>query len=209
MGDTPPEFTSGNRWFIHALNRVVTYAKGHGVNPAGVAGWSWSASGWMPPGPLGAVESTVDAWDIISGEGDGLYRLRRPFVTWSYNNLSLSVDITSGEFALGDGKWIVAKTSGPITSFLAEPALEIAAVDQWDWYPSAHKFDDDEPYSWEESYLPIWQLVAAGDETPEMIEVGINNGTRIFGRRYISGITRLALNLASTTGRLRTVPEFF
>jgi hypothetical protein len=44
-----PTFTGGNKSFGAALNRTIESLWRHGLNPAGMPGWSESADGWVPP----------------------------------------------------------------------------------------------------------------------------------------------------------------
>jgi hypothetical protein len=151
-------------------------------------------------------------WDIISDpNSEGESKLSSPFCVWSYAELDKTVSITNTSFEIGLNKWIVAKASGPIATFLETPELEIDIVDEWNWYPNAHQFTDDEPYEWIESYLPIWKLVGENERTSSMVKVGAEGEYAIYGQKYIYGTPRLAMHLsvANDQNRLRLVPEFF
>lgn len=212
MSDTRIEFKSGNKWFVDALNKVVACAWGHGVNPAGIPGWSWTVDGWQPPRTKSGSGGSDDLWDIVPApDSGGESKLRFPFCVWSHDQLTKSVSITNNSFELGVDKWIVAKAVGPIATFIETPALEIDIVNQWEWFPSAHKFTDADPFDWEESYIPIWKLVAENEKTPDMVKVGASGDDIIYGRKYVYGAPRLAMHLSTTPepSRLRSVPEFF
>jgi hypothetical protein len=212
MGQNKPTFKGGNMSIASALNRLSTSLWRHGVNPAGRPGWSESADGWVPPVVFGGDLASVDNWDIISDPDlEGGSKLRSPFCVWSHDQLNKTVSITNTSFQIGLNKWIVAKASGPIATFLETPMLEIDIVDNWDWYPNAHRFTEGEPYGWIESYIPIWKLVGEDEKTSDMIKVGAENDEPIYGRKYIYGAPRLAMHLSATIApnRLRLVPEFF
>jgi hypothetical protein len=212
MSDSITEFKKGNKWFVDALNAVIKYARGHGVNPAGVPGWSWTVDGWQPPRASGGEGVTLDPWDIISAPNtEGLSKLRAPFCIWSHDEITKTVSITNAPMELEPDTWIVAKAVGPIADFVETPALEIDIVDEWEWYPNAHKFTDGDPYEWLESYLPLWKLVAEDDRTADMVKVGVSGDVVIYGRRYVYGAPRLAIHLANTIdpSRIRSVPELF
>lgn len=68
----PPEFRKGNASIRNALNLIVEYSKKHGVNPAGLPGWSQSADGWVPPLGGPASSDAVRQWQIrLRTEGEG------------------------------------------------------------------------------------------------------------------------------------------
>lgn len=212
MGQNKPTFKGGNMSIASALNRLSTSLWRHGVNPAGRPGWSESADGWVPPVVFGGELASVDNWDIIlDPDLEGGSKLRSPFCVWSHDQLNKTVSITNTSFQIGLNKWIVAKASGPIATFLETPMLEIDIVDNWDWYPNAHRFTEGEPYEWIESYIPIWKIVGKNQKTSDMIKVGAENDQPIYGRKYIYGAPRLAMHLSATIApnRLRLVPEFF
>jgi len=212
MATKPQPLKGGNVSIRNAINQRTEALWRHGVNPAGMPGWSETADGWKPPLAFGGELASVDNWDIISAPDlEGESKLRFPFCVWSHDQLDKTVSITNTSFQIGLNKWIVAKASGPIATFLETPELEIDIVDEWDWYPNAHKFTDGEPYEWIESYIPIWKLVGEDEKTSDMITVGAENDEPIYGRKYIYGAPRLAMHLSATTEpkRLRLVPEFF
>lgn len=212
MATKPQPLKGGNASIRTAINERTEALWRHGVNPAGMPGWSETADGWKPPLAFGGGASGIDNWDIISDpDSDGELKLSSPFCLWSYDQLDKSVLIINNSFQLGLDKWIVAKASGPISTFLETPELQIEIVDEWNWYPNAHQFTEGEPYEWIESYLPIWKLVGETERTSSMVKVGADGEDAIYGQKYIYGAPRLAMNLSATTepNRLRLVPEFF
>jgi hypothetical protein len=66
-----PEFKSGNKWMVEALNLVAEYAQRTGVNPGGRPGWSETAQGWLPP-KVGAGGGGVfsQAWPLTVVDGE-------------------------------------------------------------------------------------------------------------------------------------------
>lgn len=71
MSDTAPEFSTGNKWFVAMANAIIKYAKGHGVNCAGIPGWSWTIDGWMPPVSSGGSYSPVFGFSVKSSGDEG------------------------------------------------------------------------------------------------------------------------------------------
>lgn len=111
MSDQLIEFNSGNKWFVSALNKLVQYARGHGVNPAGVPGWSWTIDGWMPPrSGLGA--SLGDFGFKVSPSGD--------------SDVKVSASVVSG---MGAWASIPVIAGDPLTMTPA-PVLPVGS-DQW------------------------------------------------------------------------------
>lgn len=72
MGQEKPVFKGGNLSIASALNRLANALWKHGVNPAGVPGWSETADGWKPPVVLSGGAQSVFPWTLNS-VGDGVH----------------------------------------------------------------------------------------------------------------------------------------
>ena len=70
MSEAAPEFKSGNGYFVKALNALGKYAQSHGIDPAGLPGWSQGEFGWTPPYGSSALDGSIKPWDIVAGGTD-------------------------------------------------------------------------------------------------------------------------------------------
>lgn len=130
-----PEFKTGNASIRKALNEVAEYARRHGVNPAGLPGWSETIDGWNPPiiGP--GSESSPEHWGlrIISETGVATkVAIKNPGTvkkTTAYDNSGL-VTITgiADEFTPAAGKLLVIKVAPDL-------AASLEMVDEWTGWP--------------------------------------------------------------------------
>lgn len=211
-----PTFTGGNKSFGAALNKTVEALWRHGLNPAGMPGWSESADGWVPPPVFAADGSALTAFDIVKASpqpesGPPTFTLHLPFVRKSNkeNVGSLSVSITIADFEIAAGSWLVAKMVGPIATFISAPAITIeVATGDWSGYPNAHLTDETSPYNWTESRIPLWQFLTEANKTDSSVLLSTVNDVRTYGQKLIGSSPQLIYTLALATGdRLRTVPD--
>lgn len=72
MATKPQPLKGGNASIRTAINERTEALWRHGVNPAGMPGWSETADGWKPPLAFGGGERSVFPWSI-NAVGDGLY----------------------------------------------------------------------------------------------------------------------------------------
>jgi hypothetical protein len=209
-----PVFSGGNKWFAKALNLVVEYSKRHGVNPAGRAGWSQTADGWMPPLSRSASDGGLSNWDIEiiapSGGGNATAKLYDPRVIWSRDDVSISVNINNPEFTPEADAYVVATMDGPIDTWSAAPSISIAMINEGDWdsFPSCYQFETSDPFEWEKTTIPIWKFYADGSGPANSISIGNFGDGLIYGEKLIGAFPSLFYALARVTGesRNRVVP---
>jgi hypothetical protein len=212
-----PTFTGGNKSFGAALNRTIESLWRHGLNPAGMPGWSESADGWVPPVPLEGGETAILPFDIIKAKpqpenGPTMFTLHRPYVRKSnkYDVEELSVPITIDDFEVEAGSWLVAKMLGPIATFITTPTITIEVITEGAWtsFPNAHKGNASAPYAWTESRIPLWQFLSEANKTDASVLILSEDDEKIYGQKFIGTSPQLIYTLALATGdRLRTVPD--
>jgi hypothetical protein len=211
-----PRFTGGNKSFGAALNRTIESLWRHGLNPAGMPGWSESADGWVPPPVFSEDGSSLVPFDIVKAtlqpeNPPPTFTLHLPFVRQSnkVNVGNLSVPITIDDFQIEAGSWLVAKMVGPINTFIGSPAITIEVVTgDWTGYPNAHKTSDESPYAWTESRIPLWQFLSESNKTASSVLLLTSDDVKTYGQKLIGPSPQLVYTLALTTGnRLRTVPD--
>jgi hypothetical protein len=224
-----PTFTGGNKSFGAALNKTVESLWRHGLNPAGMPGWSESADGWVPPVQFEGGETTILPFDVIKvkpqpeEDGPTIFTLHLPYVRKSnkYDVSELSVPITIEDFEVEAGSWLVAKMLGPIETFIETPEITIEVITEellevaWESFPNAHEANPDEPYEWKESRIPLWQFLSEEDKTDTSVlllteddEKNPGQKLKIYGQKFIGTSPQLIYTLAlATEDRLRTVPD--
>jgi hypothetical protein len=212
-----PTFTGGNKSFGAALNKTVEALWRHGLNPAGMPGWSESADGWVPPPVFAADGSALTAFDIVKASpqpesGPPTFTLHLPFVRKS-NKENVGRSIPSLLLLLISrltaGSWLVAKMVGPIATFISAPAITIeVATGDWSGYPNAHLTDETTPYNWTESRIPLWQFLTEANKTDSSVLLSTINDVKTYGQKLIGTSPQLIYTLAvAPENRLRTVPD--
>jgi hypothetical protein len=162
-----PVFSGGNKWFAKALNLVVEYSKRHGVNPAGRAGWSQTADGWMPP-RIAASEITASlAWtlNVIDGTA-GDVKLDVGTILKGSDSITQKLTITNPTATLSveaDGFIAIKITSETPTS------CELVALDEWpedEGYQVTYTGTlGDDDFEFVERHYPLWKFVSAPTAT--------------------------------------------
>lgn len=152
-----PEFKSGNKWMVEALNLVVQYAERTGVNPGGRPGWNETAQGWLPP-KAGAGEGfAIDAWDLVTFEEQ--YKIANPGrIYLDYNDLAEPVTITgiTSAFDFGPSQYAYIKLTN-----LTEPAFELVFGPAPETPFKTYKFTSGETFQKvEEAYFLLWEGIA-------------------------------------------------
>jgi hypothetical protein len=152
-----PEFKSGNKWMVEALNLVVQYAERTGVNPGGRPGWNETAQGWLPP-KVGVGEGfAIDAWDLVTFEEQ--YKIANPGrIYLDYNDLAEPVTITgiTSAFDFGPSQYAYIKLTN-----LAEPTFELVFGPAPEDPFKTYKFTTEEtPQKVEEAYFLLWEGIA-------------------------------------------------
>lgn len=192
-----PKFSSGNKAFASALNKVVAVMRTHGVNPAGRPGWVSTKDGWMPPFNFGGSSDVTLNWDLIRADTDDEWTIYNPVVTYSREDVESSVTITNDSFTLVSGDWVLAKMSGSMASFEISPTIEIVKQTTWNGFPSAYYFGASNPFEWESTYIPIWKITAT-DEGESMLL-----SENVYGTKQIGNYPALVYSLFDVPGSNR------
>jgi hypothetical protein len=201
-----PEFKSGNKWMVEALNLVAEYAQRTGVNPGGRPGWSETAQGWLPPYNKGGGEMGEFRWDLINSTEEGEWTLFDPKVVYSREDIESDVVINNDPFTLAADYWVVAKMEGPVNDFIAAPTITIEALDTWSGFPSAYKFGSAPSSNWEVTRIPIYKIEALGENEDKTGTVSVGDG--LYATKLVSHYPTLAFTLATVPNedRTRVVP---
>ena len=151
-----PTFTGGNKSFGAALNKTVEALWRHGLNPAGMPGWSESADGWVPP-PVFDAESPFLPWSILS-RGNGHVAIQVGTIYKSFGSLAeedifeiIDFDI---EFELSDSTVIYLELDN-----LATPTITLKAGAAWDDFPSTFKLSTEGVVKAEKAFFRLWHAV--------------------------------------------------
>ena len=151
-----PEFKSGNKWMVEALNLVVQYAERTGVNPGGRPGWNETAQGWLPP-KVGVGGFAIDAWDLVTFEEQ--YKIANPGrIYLDYNDLAEPVTITgiTSAFDFGPSQYAYIKLTN-----LTEPTFELVFGPAPEDPFKTYKFTSEETFQKvEEAYFLLWEGIA-------------------------------------------------
>ena len=152
-----PEFKSGNKWMVEALNLVAEYAQRTGVNPGGRPGWNETAQGWLPP-KVGVGEGlAIDAWDLVTFEEQ--YKIANPGrIYLDYNDLAEPVTITgiTSAFDFGPSQYAYIKLTN-----LTEPTFELVFGPAPETPFKTYKFISSETFQKvEEAYFLLWEGIA-------------------------------------------------
>jgi hypothetical protein len=201
MAQDAPEFSDGNMAFRKALNSVVNYAKRHGVNPAGVSGWSETADGWMPPRSRGGGEVDLP-WDIETdpeSEADPKEkRLVRPYVSRRVGAIPESVPISGNSFDPAADRWLVARIDD-----LEEIAIEIKLVTDSELDGKIYHFTGSPP-AFLRADIPLWRFYDEDGEGRVKIMPDV------WGEKMVSsGSLRMVFPLVGVpdTVQVRSVPD--
>jgi hypothetical protein len=178
MSDYPIQFKKGNQWFVDALNKVVSYARGHGVNPAGVPGWSWTVDGWQPPKTKGGGDQSVFPWSI-SPLGDNVYNVGVGTILKDSSAISDALTCSNPDYEfspVADGFLTIKVTE------LAPLDYELAFVSSWpelDGYAITYEGEPGEAgFTFTARHYPLW---AFKDVKPDDSWIGTGDG--VFGKR--------------------------
>jgi hypothetical protein len=151
-----PEFKSGNKWMVEALNLVAEYAERTGVNPGGRPGWNETAQGWLPP-KVGVGDFAIDAWDLVTF--DEQYKIANPGrIYLDYNDLAEPVTITgiTSAFDFGPSQYAYIKLTN-----LTEPTFELVFGPAPEDPFKTYKFTSGETFQKvEEAYFLLWEGIA-------------------------------------------------
>jgi hypothetical protein len=180
MSDSITEFRKGNKWFVDALNAVIKYARGHGVNPAGVPGWSWTVDGWKPPRGKGGGDG-LSRLDIVAGVTEGTKKLREPMILAGINDLHTSLEITNDEVTLAPDSWLVFRVDN-VNPAPSPFSFTLEVVDAESGGAIKPYTFDPEDDTLTEAVIPIYRLTSQKiDSFSESV------GEGLFATRVING----------------------
>ena len=181
MSDKPPEFSSGNKWMVRALNSVVKFALVHGVNPAGIPGWSQTTDGWQPPRIRPSAIAGSDPWDISKTTGEnGLTSVSVAIGTILKSSDSISTALScineTDTFEADAGGFIGIKFDLSLGFDIDD--YEIVYSDSWFVasdktvdYNGTVGADDFEVLA---AYFPLYKFVAAAEDGSVPISDGVH-----------------------------------
>ena len=202
-----PEFKSGNKWMVEALNLVAEYAQRTGVNPGGRPGWNETAQGWLPP-KVGAGEGSdiESAWDLIAGVEPETWKVRVGTILRGDDSVSdaLTCSNPEDEFTLIEGDIVAIKIE-------SEDPTEFAIVTFNSWPEDAGAVVSytgtvaDGDFEMTERHYPLWQVKIAPVSEPSVAVGEDIVAVRIAPRENLAIVKRL---YRTDTGELVTLPSF-
>lgn len=178
MSDIPPQFSKGNKWFVDALNALVAYARGHGVNPAGIPGWSWTKDGWQPPRVKGGGSESAFPWSLNSA-GGGAYSITVGTILKDSSVISGALTCSNPDFEFTptpDGFLAVKITE------LAPVEYELVFLSSWtepDGYAISYSGEPGEiGFEFTARHYPLWAFKDA-----RIDDSWAGTGEGVFGKR--------------------------
>jgi len=180
MSDVAPQFSKGNKWIVDAINKVIAYARGHGVNPAGVPGWSWTVDGWQPPRGKGGGDG-LSRLDIVAGAVQGTKKLREPMILAGLNDLHTSLDVANDDVILEADSWLVFRVDNvnPAPSPFSFTLEVVDAESGGELKPYTFDPEDD---TLTDAVIPIYRLTS---EKIDSFSESVGGG--LFATRVING----------------------
>lgn len=210
MSDSITDFRSGNKWMVAALNKVIAYARGHGVNPAGIPGWSWTIDGWQPPRVKPSSLSDSSPWEISATDREeGIISVSAGTILKSSDSISAVLTRSNPDdtFTVDAGGYIAIKLDLSETFGVTE--YEIV-------YGSSWFLPDDKPIEYTGTpaqvdfqvlarYYPLWKFVAESGDGTIPIKEGIH-AQRIAPSEHLRLI--MAYYQIATDDAMFLVPDF-
>jgi hypothetical protein len=167
-----PTFTGGNKSIGAALNKTVEALWRHGLNPAGMPGWSESADGWVPPPVFSDPAKLIFPWDLrVVSKEDSTVKIDCGTIIKDISDLRVGMTIANATdtFSPSAGDFAYIKLNGAFSSQSA--TLEVGS----DWVSDPSAVEDDGGgglAEFESYYYHLWSF----SETPtaESISIGAN-----------------------------------
>lgn len=163
MSDVAPQFSKGNKWIVDALNKVIAYARGHGVNPAGVPGWSWTVDGWQPPRVRAGETNSPRLWDVeVVSADDSSIKMSCPGVVRKIDDVDntslVSISGLASTFEVAAGDYLVLE-------WTAAAVCTLKVLSTWDGFPFPYvtTLDAEEFLIFDKTICPLWKVLATGD----------------------------------------------
>ena len=192
MSEKKPEFKGGNVSMAKGLNLVADYAQSHGVDPAGLPGWSKTANGWNPPDFAAIAAANPQPFDLVAdSELEGGYKVYAPKVRTSATDITANSTITDNGFVPAVDNWLVAEITD-----LDTPDIEIKMLDTWTGYPSPYEFDTTSGSPvFAAARLPLWRFFA-----PDPLVTALPITGEVSGEKYVSSrVLTLGFRLVETS----------
>jgi hypothetical protein len=182
MIPTAPKFTKGNKFFVKALNDVVSFCRRHGVNPAGRAGWSETADGWIPPDFSGSGIAGLRRWDLqpVPDSDPVTFTVVPASIFKSLEDLTETIPIVNvaTPLTLAADKLLRLKITGPLT----DPVITLELDDDWEDYPAAYETTSSGATAAFAAYFyPLWQFITPEDAEDDDSAIQVADG--VFGRK--------------------------
>lgn len=172
MNQEKPIFTSGNKWFVAALNRLSTALWRHGINPAGRPGWSESPDGWIPPIFRG-VTGIESKWDLSVANSDAkTFTVSCGRIIADASNLETELEITGKDstFTAASGNILRLK----ITGAYDETTVTLECAGEWTDYPSAVELTETgSDAAFLAYYYPLWKFTDSDADGGTILFEGI------------------------------------
>ena len=172
-----PEFKSGNKWMVKALNLVAEYAQRTGVNPGGRPGWSETAQGWLPP-KAGAGEGGVfsQAWPLTVVDGEALeVSIEVGTILKGSDSISEKLTISNPDevFVADVGGYIALKITEEVPT-----TCELVFLPEWpeeSGYQVTYEGTiAEENFAFVERHFPLWKFVADATGSSTSVAEGVH-----------------------------------
>lgn len=162
-----PEFKSGNKWMVEALNLVAEYAQRTGVNPGGRPGWSETAQGWLPPrNSINEFVLTVP-WKLSVEDGEaGEVKIDAGTILNSSDSITqkLTISNPTATHTVQSGGYIAIKIDSKTPT-----SCEIVALEEWpeeDGYQVTFTGTvGDGDFVFVARHYPLWKFVEAATDS--------------------------------------------
>lgn len=154
-----PVFNYGNAAFRRALHQVVEYARQHGVNASGMAGWEETEFGWSPPPTGGAGGEMEFPYHLQKTSTPDTYEIIRPGrIYTNYGDITSTLTITDvdNQFTLDAGDVVYLYMEDFI-----DPEITLMAGPKWAVWPNTWKWSTEpDPLRVSEAYFLLWECIA-------------------------------------------------
>jgi hypothetical protein len=201
-----PEFKSGNKWMVEALNLVAEYAQRTGVNPGGRPGWNETAQGWLPP-KVGVGEGGVfsHVWPLTVVDGEAAeVSIEVGTILKGSDSISEKLTISNPDeiFVVDVGGYIALKITEEVPT-----TCELVFLTEWPedlgYQVTYDGTIGGEDFAFVERHFPLWKFVAVATDSSTSVTEGIYAEQLCFNHLEVQyGIYR------TPDGEFVVLPEF-
>jgi hypothetical protein len=201
-----PEFKSGNKWMVEALNLVAEFAQRTGVNPGGRPGWSETAQGWLPP-KIGAGGGGIfsQAWPLTVVDGEAAeVSIEVGTILKGSDSISQKLTISNPTevFVVDVGGYIALKITQEVPT-----TCQLVFLPEW---PEASGYQvtfdgtiGGGDFAFVERHFPLWKFVAVASDSSTAVTEGIHAEQLCFNHLEVQyGVYRTPI------GEYIVLPEF-